>query len=117
MVLRREQIGDVTVVTLEETYLDPSRTGRFRRAMAGVLEPDARVILDLGKVQFVDSAGCGAILQVLRQITAVGGSLSLCGVNRPVRAIFELIRFHRLLDIFNTRKEALRAHQLEECLV
>jgi anti-sigma B factor antagonist len=62
-------------------------------------------------VQFVDSAGIGAIISCLKTLSANGGDLKLCNVAKPVRGLFELVRLHRLLDILNTKEEAVRAFQ------
>jgi len=70
------------------------------------------VILDLSEVQFVDSSGCGAILGYLRQLNSAGGDLKLCTVSKPVRSLFELVRLHRILDIFNTRDEAAKSYKV-----
>jgi len=35
--------------------------------------------------------------------------LKLCGMSKPVRAVFELVRMHRVFDIVATREEAVRA--------
>lgn len=112
MDITREKIGDVVVVTLQGEHLDASNIKDFKRDVAGSTEPNAKVVMDLGRVQFVDSSGCGAILSYLRQLKAVGGDLKLCAITKPVRALFELVRFHRVLDIFNTREEALKSFQV-----
>ena len=59
----------------------------------------------------MDSSGCGAILSYLRQLNTVGGDLKLCCINKPVRALFQLVRMHRIFDILNTREEAVKAYQ------
>jgi anti-sigma B factor antagonist len=90
-------------------YLDASNTPEFKYQMEAVVEPHAKVVLDLSQVLFVDSVGCGGILSCLRKLNTVGGELKLCGITKPVRMLFELIRLHLVLDIFNTREEAIRA--------
>lgn len=112
MELTREQVGDVTVVTLQAEYLDAGNAKEFKRDFAALVEPGAHMVLDLGRVQVVDSSGCGAILSCLRQLKSVGGDLKLCAVTRPVRSLFELVRMHRVFDIFNTRAEAVKAFQV-----
>jgi len=39
--------------------------------------------------------------------------LKLCGVTKPVRASFEIARMHRIIDILDTREEALAAFAAE----
>jgi anti-sigma B factor antagonist len=35
------------------------------------------------------------------------GQLLLCGMTKPVRALFELVRMHRIFSIYNSQEEAL----------
>jgi anti-sigma B factor antagonist len=106
-----EKIGDVAVVTLNTEQLDTSNTDEFKREMESVLNENHKVVLNLSRVQFVDSNGCAAILSCLKQITKSGGDLRLCQVNDPVRTVFGLIRLHRICEILDTEQEAVRAFQ------
>jgi anti-sigma B factor antagonist len=106
-----EKTGDVTVVALNVEQLDASNADDFRRDLAPVLESCRNLVLDLSRVQFVDSRGCGAILSCLKAVSAAGGDLKICQVAKPVRLVFELIRMHRICEICNTREDALRAFQ------
>lgn len=76
------------------------------------LRGGSRVLLDLGDVTYLDSSGCAAILNCWRRVGADRpgrGCLMLCGLSPEVRSIVELVRIHRILDIYETRSEALRA--------
>jgi anti-sigma B factor antagonist len=66
-------------------------------------------VLNLGKLRFVDSTGMGAFLSCLRTVNAKGGDLKLCCMSKSVRTILELVRMHRMLDMFDTSDEAVRA--------
>jgi anti-sigma B factor antagonist len=106
-----EMVGDVTIVTVHLEQLDASNAEDFRLDMAPVLEKARKLVLDLSRVQFVDSRGCGAILSCLKHVGEAGGDLKICCVARPVRMVFELIRLHRICEILATRDEAVRAFQ------
>ena len=86
MELTRDKVGDVIVVTLQGEHLDAGNTKDFKQDVTSLVEPNAKVVLDLSRVQFVDSSGCGAILSFLRQLKAAGGDLKLCAVTKPVRS-------------------------------
>ena len=66
----------------------------------------------MNQVNFLDSSGCGTILSCLRQLKTAGGDLKMFGLQQPVRTLFELIRLHRIIDIFNTRDEAINAYRM-----
>src|SRR6516162_3423206 len=109
MQLTVETVQNVAVVQVVAEQLDASNADDFKREVAPVLTSTSRMVLDLGQLQFVDSSGCGAILSCLKTLTSSGGDLKLCRVTRPVRNIFELIRLHRICEIFDTREEAVAA--------
>jgi anti-sigma B factor antagonist len=105
-----ETIDGVTVVELHGEYLDASIAEEFKRDIAPVLEEaNSKVVFDMSQLQFVDSAGIGAILSCRRRLSAAGGDLKLCAVSKPVRGAFEITRMHRLFDIFDTQEEAIRS--------
>jgi len=108
-----EKCGDVSILEMPYEKIDASCKREFKSDIAVLLsEPEAKVVLDMRHVRFVDSSGIGAIISCLKQLSAGGGDLKLCNVVKPVRGLFELVRLHRLLDILNTREEAVRAFQL-----
>lgn len=106
-----EQVGDVAVLEIPVEELDASNTSELKHDMAPVLEANTKVVIDLSRLRFVDSSGLGALLSCLRQLSAKGGDLKLSGMQKQVRAVFELVRMHRIFDIYGSRDEALRAFQ------
>jgi len=111
MQLTVETIRNVAVVTLHFDEFDASISDEFKRQMQPILQSNPRVVLDLARVRFVDSSGCGAILSCLKALTGQGGDLKLCGVQPRVRTTFELIRLHRICEIFSTREDAVASFQ------
>jgi len=109
MELTTEKIGDVTVVVLPGEQLDASNAKEFKRDVTPLLEPNGKVIFDLTGLRFVDSSGLGAFLSSQRHLNATGGDLKLCGMTKPVRSLFELVRMHKIFDICGTKEEAIRA--------
>ena len=108
-----DKIGGIAVATVPVDELDASNAGEFKRDIAPVLQANIRLVLDLSRLRFVDSSGLGAMLSCLRQLSAKSGDLKLCGMSTQVRGLFELVRMHRIFDIFGTREEAVRAFQTQ----
>jgi anti-sigma B factor antagonist len=106
-----EKIGDVSVLELLEEYLDASNSTDLKDQISSAATANAKLLLDLGRVEFIDSSGCGAIIGSLRKVHSVGGELKLCNLTKQVRALFELVRMHKILDIFDTRDEALASYK------
>lgn len=108
-----ESFDGVAVAAVPVDELDASNAGEFKRDMAPVLQANARLVLDLSRLRFVDSSGLGAMLSCLRQLSAKSGDLKLCGMSKQVRALFELVRMHRIFDIYGTREEAVDAFHVK----
>ena len=106
-----EKVQDVAVVELPLEEIDASNAGDLKRDLGPVVDSQAKILFDLSRVRFVDSSGLGAFISCLRKLNARGGDLKLCGMSRQVRAVFELVRMHRVFDICGTREEAVRMFQ------
>ncbi len=106
-----DQVGDVTIVAIHEEQLDAGNAEDFRQEIFPVVKDTRKLILDLTRVRFVDSRGCGAILSCLKQLSANQGDLKLCHVSQYVRTVFDLIRLHRICEILPTRADAVRAFE------
>jgi anti-sigma B factor antagonist len=111
MQLAVDKFGDVAVAAVPVDELDASNASEFKRDIAPLLEANAKLVLDLSRLRFVDSSGLGAFISCLRKLNAKGGDLKLYGMSKQVRAVFELVRMHRVFDIVGTREEAVQAFQ------
>jgi anti-sigma B factor antagonist len=106
-----ETIGRVAVVTVPVSELDASNAAEFKRDIAPLLDAHTSLVLDLSRMRFVDSSGLGAFISCLRKLNARGGDLKLCGMSTQVRAVFELVRMHRVFDILNDKQAAVQAFE------
>ena len=95
------------VVSFPVTSLDAGNVKEFRAAITAAAGSHATLVLDMSRLTFVDSSGLGALLSCLRMMKARNGQLLLVGMTRPVRALFELVRMHRIFAIYNLLDEAL----------
>ena len=104
-----ENRQNVIVAEVPVKELDAGNSSDLKVAMAKILENGSKVVIDFQRMQFIDSSGLGAILSFLRQVKEKGGDLKLCGMTKQVRSAFELVRMHKIFDIFETKEEAVRA--------
>jgi len=117
MELAIDKIGDVAAVVVPVDELDASNASELKRDIAPLLQANTKVVLDLSRVRFMDSSGLGAMLSCLRQLSARKGDLKLCGMSKQVRGAFELVRLHRIFDIYPSRTEAVFAFQTKPAAV
>jgi anti-sigma B factor antagonist len=109
MQLAIETVGTVAVTAIPVEELDAGNAGEFKRDIAPLLDAHSNLVLDLSRLRFVDSSGLGAFISCLRKLNGKGGDLKLCGMTKQVRAVFELVRMHRVFDILATKDDAVRA--------
>lgn len=105
----RLEDNGVLVLELREDNLDASNVRDFREVVSTLLQDHTKVVLDMAGVSFVDSSGLGALISCLRQLNGRRGDFRLCEMSRSVRALFELMRMHRVFTIHDTRAEAVRS--------
>jgi len=102
-----EDIGGVLVVVANGAYLDLSNRDTFRSSFEASMGSYKKVLLDLSKVRFVDSSGLGSILAILKRIRAQGGEMAACGMAKPVKVLFDLVRLDRVLVSHDDRESAI----------
>jgi len=100
---------DVLVLELGEAALDVKNAREFRDAACALMHNKAQVVFDMTGVRFVDSSGLGALISCLRHVRGNQGDMKLCSMSKPVRALFELTRMHRVFNIIETRDEAVHS--------
>jgi anti-sigma B factor antagonist len=67
----------------------------------------AKVVLDMEGVSFVDSTGLGSVIAALKQIRSSQGDLRLAAPNQQVRVVLELTTLDRVFPYYSTVEEAL----------
>ena len=97
------------IVAIASENLDAGNAKTFKDALQPLLEANAAVLIDMSSLSFVDSSGLGALLGCLRTMNNRNGQLKLFAMAKPVQALFELVRMHRIFSIYNSREEALAA--------
>lgn len=109
MEMETEEKDDLQVAVLPVKTLDASNTDEFKEKMEGLIEQNPCIVLDMSKGEFLDSSGCGALLSSFRKAAAKGGDLKLSCVQEQVFSLFRMVKLHEVIDIFETRDEAIQA--------
>ena len=106
-----EQQNNITLVTINTDTLDDGNEKHFRQEVISNLDPGVNVVVDLNEVDFIDSSGLGVILSCYRHLQTAKGDLKLCRMKESVRSLFELVRMHRIFEIYDTSEEAIESFQ------
>jgi anti-sigma B factor antagonist len=68
-----------------------------------------RIVIDLSRATYIDSAGVAALILAMQQVEAYGGEFFLSGLQETIRSIFEISRLDRAFRIFPNVDAALAA--------
>ncbi len=104
--------SNVLVIELREDNLDASNVRVFREVVQSLIQSRNRVVFDMSYIKFVDSSGLGALISCQRLLNSRQGEFRLCSMSVTVRALFELMRMHRVFHIHVSREDALNAFEV-----
>ncbi len=74
-----------------------------------ISDDSANVVVNLEKVDFVDSTALATLVHSLKRCRELDGDLRLCHLQQSVRMVFELTRLDRFFEIFSQEDEAVQA--------
>ena len=108
MNLTTDRAQGIAIVRVGETRLMYPLLADFSGAVMSLLTGgDKKVMIDLSKVTYVDSATIGCLMDIYRQTTAAGGELRLAGVNKRVETMLTMTGAHNFLKMFPDEAGAL----------
>lgn len=90
-------------------YIDTTTSSELEHALNSLLKAGSyNIIIDLGNVDYVSSAGWGIFISEIKGIREKGGDLKLVRMIPEVYEVFELLEFHFILKAFDTIEEAIK---------
>ncbi len=97
----------VLVVRLSEPALRASGAQRFKTELCRLIRDGYHhIVLNLERVELVDSCGLGAIVSGLKT-AGPKGQIALCGVGRTVATLLHTTRLDRVLPMYPSESAAL----------
>jgi anti-anti-sigma factor len=110
MNLTTDRTQDVAIVRIGETRMMYPLLQDFSGAVTGLLAAgDRKVLIDLSKVTYVDSATIGCLMDLYRQTTTAGGVLRLAGVQKRVETMLTMTGAHNFLKMFPDEASAVQS--------
>lgn len=109
MEIKLEMDNGVVILQLSGNLV-ASSAETLREQIAKLIEKKFRfIVLDLGKVDFIDSSGLGSCIASNRDLNALNGVLACSGLNDNVRKVFRMTRADQKIKIFAARSDAVYA--------
>lgn len=101
------EVEGLTVVKLLIDRLDAAAAPDFKSQIDELIANGSnQLVLDLEKLEFMDSSGLGSIVACYKKMQG-SGEMMFCGANDSVKSIFKLTRMDRIFQIFDTLDDCL----------
>jgi anti-sigma B factor antagonist len=86
---------------------------KFKSAMVELIDAGCYdIVVNLGNVQYMDSAGLGALVSGLKRVREHNGTIGLVSPTVPVQRVLDITRLSKILGIYPT--EAAAIHAIED---
>lgn len=90
--------------------VDHTNSDRFLEELGGfsdAVKANGGMVIDLGGLEFITSAGLRALLLAQRTVKGVGGTMVVCGINGVVKEVFRISKFDALLSVADGTSDAV----------
>ena len=105
----REREG-VIILDLKGRITAGEEAGIFRDAVEAVAKaPDARLILNLQHVDYIDSTGLGAMVMCSTRLHKTGGTTKLLNLNRRQMELLVMTKIDTIFEVFDDEMEAVNS--------
>ena len=84
-------------------------SANLRHLVRDHLIESKQVVLDLGKVSYIDSSGLGILVGLYSTATKVGGGIKLANLNPGLEDILQITRVFTVFEVFDRAEDAAAA--------
>ena len=106
-VLRQDRANVLAIEGDIDLHVSPAVTESLN---AMIKKKPERIVIDLSRATYIDSAGVAALILARQEVKAYGGRFFLSGVQETIRSILEISRLDRIFWIFPDVDAALAAN-------
>jgi anti-sigma B factor antagonist len=108
MKLSSRKVGNVVILDVEGKILLGEGDLEIKQAIDDLLSQGRRnILLNLGKVPYVDSAGLGEIIRCFTAVRKSGGQLKLLSPNQRLTDLLTITKLVNVFDWYNDEPTAL----------
>ena len=104
-------VGDVVIVDVSgKVTLGDGGDVMLKDKMRSLVQQGRKhVLLNLGDVSYVDSAGLGEIVQAYATLNKNGGTLKLLNVTKRIKDLLSITKLLTVFDTFDNEADAVRS--------
>ena len=112
LAIAERESGDVTILSLSgQLVLDDGDLAFKKKIHELVDRGRTRIVVDLGGVTYIDSAGVGMVVSKLKTLRERGGDMKLLNLNLRGLRIFGITKLMFVFDTFDSEAMAVRSFE------
>ncbi len=110
MAIKEQMQGDVAVIELKGKLMGGPETSGIHTKVKELVNNDVKkVVIDLGKVTWMNSTGLGALMGSMTTLRNAGGDLKLARVTEKVKSLFMITKLITIFDTLDSVEDAIKA--------
>ncbi len=110
--LESRPVGEVFVVQCIGKLISGNEVFTLHSQVGDAIEKYGDVVLQLDRVEFLDSSGLGALVRLMQAARAKSGDVKLCGMPPKIRKVLELTHLLKQFEVYESLEEAVTAAYL-----
>jgi anti-sigma B factor antagonist len=105
--LIKEKKGEVVVFKIEGDVEFDDSIQLNETFIQTIAEGSAKIVIDLGECNYIDSSGLGALVEGLKSTQKANGDLRLASLNEDFKEILMMTRIIKYFQIFDNTESAV----------
>jgi len=107
--LTQRRVGDVTVITCSGRIVAGDESTSLQSALDELIPFSPHILLHLGAVDFIDSAGLGLLARYLTRVQNARGTLKVCAVSQKIDDVLRITRLKAVFQPYDTEADSITA--------
>jgi anti-sigma B factor antagonist len=108
--MHTRQTGNVTIVDISGRIELGQESAALRDMVSDLLSKGhTQILLNLGEVHYIDSAGLGALVSSFSSARRQGGELKLLNLTNKVNDVMQITKLYTVFDVVNDEAAGLKA--------
>lgn len=101
---------DGVLIAMPSGPIDSISASELQSTLESGIDPgEQALVLDVGQVSFISSAGIRIFLIFARKFNELGKQFGICALSDPIRNVITTGGFDRFIEVYDSQAEAVNA--------
>ncbi len=107
MTIEERKLNDITVLDLEGTFVLGGHAEFKQHVEAAITGGSRRLLINLAKVNYMDSSGLGELISGYTKMQRVSGQMKLFNLSKRLNQLLVITKLITVFETFDSESEAL----------